>query len=110
MKFLVMLPTCSSLYSGRFVLLPRALNDMIEEEENLNTKGKTERDLKLFRGFLETKENMNIREVENIPAPELNEYLSEFIFCIRRKDGKEYEPCSIRGILASIQRYLMGKN
>ena len=39
------------------------------------------------------------RSIEESPAVELNNYLSKFIFATRTKNGEEYEPSSLRGIL-----------
>ena len=36
--------------------------------------------------------------------------LSKFIFGVRKKNGSEYEPTSLRGFLSSIQRYLNKQN
>ena len=40
----------------------------------------------------------------------LNDLLSRFIFGIRKKDGSEYEPTSLRAFLSSIQKYLSKQN
>ena len=42
-------------------------------------------------------------------AVELNLYLSEFIIKVRTKN-KDYEPNSLRGMIASIERHLKRKN
>ena len=47
-----------------------------------------------------------LRKVEEIPALELNEYICEFIISVRTKDGKDYEPSSLRSLLASFERHL----
>ena len=91
----------------RFNLLPKSLEEMINDEENENTKGKTPRDLGLFKEFLSIKgEQLNVEDISRI---QLN-YLAGFIFRVKRRDGNEYEPSSIRGIIASIQRYINSKN
>ena len=43
------------------------------------------------------------RKIEDIPAPELNEYISEFIISIRTKDGSEYEAPSLRSLTANFE-------
>lgn len=73
-------------------------------ERNQNTANKTRRDLHIVRKFISSKGDN--RDIETIPSVELNMYLSELVVVIRRKDGKDFEPSSIRGILASIERYL----
>ena len=36
----------------------------------------------------------------------MNDYLSKFIFGVRKIGGSDYRPTSLRGFLSSIQRYL----
>jgi len=45
-----------------------------------------------------------------IPHVELNELLSKFILSVRTKEGKEYEPSSLRGMVASFERHLKRKS
>ena len=47
-----------------------------------------------------------LRKVEEIPALELNGYMCEFIISVRTKDGKDYEPSSLRSLLGSFERHL----
>ena len=49
-------------------------------------------------------------EIAEIPPVELNELLSEFILNVRTKDGQEYEPSSLRGMVASFERHLKRKS
>ena len=49
------------------------------------------------------------RKIEDIPAAELNEYISEFIISIRTKDGNEYKPTSVRSSMASFEWQLKKK-
>ena len=60
---------------------------------------KTEPDVKLLQTLLGTRNEL--RKVEEIPALELNEYICEFIISVRTKDRKDYEPSSLRSLLAS---------
>ena len=41
-----------------------------------------------------------------MPPPELDAYLSRFLLSVRKKSGNEYEPTTLRGIIASVERYL----
>ena len=75
--------------------------------ENKNTTQKTERDVRLLERFLKTKDED--RKIEDIPAAELNEFISEFIISVRTKDGNEYEPTSLRSLMASFERHLKKK-
>ena len=46
------------------------------------------------------------RKIEDIPAAELNEFISEFVISVRTKDGNKYEPTSLRSLMASFERHL----
>ena len=51
------------------------------------------------------------RHIEEIAPKELNAYIAEFIITVRKKDGNEdYEPSSLRSLMASFERYLKKKN
>ena len=65
-------------------------------------------DVKLLQLFLVSKNEEN--NFEDIPIEELNEYLSDFIISITTKDRKEYEPSSLRSLLASFERHISRKN
>ena len=41
-----------------------------------------------------------------ITPEDLVRYLAEFICSVIRKDGREYEPSSLRSLLASVERHL----
>ena len=92
---------------GRFVACD-SIDTFIELHENKNTRQKTVRDIKLLETFLQTKDEN--RKPEEIPARELNQYLCEFFIAVRTKDGNEYEPSSLRSLLASFERYLKKEN
>jgi len=62
---------------GRFVSAC-SVEEFILELENKNTAQKTERDIRLLERFLKTKDED--RKGEDIPAAELNEFISEFIY------------------------------
>ena len=46
------------------------------------------------------------RQVEEDPPQELDNYLSRFLLSLRKKNGDEYEPSTLRGFIASSERYL----
>ena len=93
-------------HSGRFAEVSESdVEKFIEGEENANTKKKTFYDLKLVKKFL-AEERLEIRDIEKIPPTELDSYLSQFVLAARKKTGKYYEPSSLRGILASVERHL----
>ena len=87
----------------RFALLEGTIDDFIDEQENKNTKAKTDRDVTLLKTFLQRKEEL--RNVEEIPPAQLNELQSEFVLTVRTKDGNNYKPTSLRGMIASFERY-----
>ena len=69
---------------------------------------KTTSDMNLFRTYLvQTGEKT---EIKNLSAESLNEKFSTFLLSIRKKDGSEYEPTTLRGFLCSLDRYLRQKN
>ena len=49
------------------------------------------------------------RNIEDIPAVELNEYICQFIISVCTKDGNEYKPTSLRSLVASFERRLKKK-
>ena len=82
----------------------REVEDFIDNEECSNTRKKTKSDMTLLSSFM-AKEKKN-RQVEEIPPQELDNYLSRFLLSVRKKKGNEYEPSTLRGFIASIERYL----
>ena len=52
------------------------------------------------------KEHHEIREIEKIPPTELDSYLSQFFLAARTKTSKDYEPSSLSGVRASVERHL----
>lgn len=77
----------------------------IEEGVNINTKTKTNQDVRLFEHFL----NCSVAEDQPIlqsPSNELCEHLSNIIFAVRKRDDSGYEPISLFSYFQSIQRCL----
>jgi len=64
--------------------------------------------MRTFTQFLKSK-NEN-REIYKIPVNELNNLLAQFFNCVRKSDGEENEPCSLRGMLCSFDRVLPRHN
>ena len=90
--------------ASRFADLNVSVDEFIEQQENENTKRKTEQNLSLLNQFLSSKNEK--RSIEDIPSAELNLYLSEFIIKVRTKQNKDYEPNSLRGMITSFERHL----
>lgn len=80
------------------------IQKFIESNDNKNTSKKTLYDVKLVQHHLK-KKNEN-REIQEIPSEELDSLLADFLINARKKDGKEYEPSSLRGIISSLDRKL----
>ena len=49
------------------------------------------------------------RQIENIPASELDLLLSKFFISVRKQDSSEYEPATLSCFQRSFQRHLHGK-
>ena len=75
-----------------------------EENENENTKRKTFYDTKVFLDFLEVEGEQ--RKIEEIPPNVLKNLAAKFVLSVRKKNGEEYEPSSLRAFLQSIDRHL----
>ena len=67
-------------------------------------KKKTLYDLKLFKAFLTSEDER--RELQEIPAAELQQFAVKFVLGVKNKNGEEYEPSSLRGFLQSVDRFL----
>jgi hypothetical protein len=50
------------------------------------------------------------RDICQIPDNELNTIICKLIINVRQRDGSEYEPIIVKGIVASIDRYLRPNN
>ena len=88
---------------SRFAQTP-SISELIEQQENKNTRRQTLQDVGLLQEFLSSRNEL--RKVEDISVEQLNEYLSEFIISVRKKeDNGEYEPSSLRSMFASFERY-----
>ena len=88
----------------RFEHLEKSIDDYIIEQQNKNKRAKTTRDVKLLIEFLREKHEQ--RNPEDTEAKDLNEYLCKFILCVKRKDGNDFEPSSLRGLFSSFNRHL----
>ena len=83
------------------------LAEFIEEQSNKNTLSKTNRDVSLLKEFLRAKEVD--KEIEDLEAKELDAVLCAFIVEVKKKDGGEYEPTTLRSFISSCDRYLRKK-
>ena len=78
--------------------------NLLTTKRTVTRKKKTKNDMALLSSFM-VKEKEN-RQVKEIPPQELDNYLSRFLFSVRKKNGDEYEPSTLRGFIASIEHYL----
>lgn len=86
------------------------INELLKEAENKNTKKKTESDLRLIRVFIsETCPDLKETELEYIEDATLSDILCKFFTVAKKQDGGEYEPATIRGIMASVERHILAK-
>ncbi|XP_028413918.1 uncharacterized protein LOC114536765 [Dendronephthya gigantea] len=92
--------------SSRFVAVN--VDCFIEEKKNDNTKRKTESDLRLFRQYLKQVHDTE-EDLETIEPERLDAYMAEFFVAVRKPNGRQYEPLSLRSFFASFCRYLKGK-
>ncbi|CAE1157450.1 unnamed protein product [Acanthosepion pharaonis] len=76
--------------------------------ENKHTQRKTDTDMRTLSSYLKSLNES--RSPEMIPPVELDNYLSSFFMVVRKADGSEYEPKTLRAIMASIERYLRCRN
>ena len=86
------------------VLEENEVKAFVDINKAVNTVRKTRSDIRIWCKWCNTVgEN---RELEVIPSFELNKLLCSFLMTIRKKNGDEYEPCSLTSLLRSIDRQL----
>ena len=73
-----------------FTVTDKDIDSFSEEQENENTKRKTFYDINVFLEFLHSENEA--RNMYEIPP-------KEFVLSVRKRNGEEYEPCSIRAFL-----------
>ena len=94
--------------SSRFVSVGCSLDEFVKHQENKKTFSKTQRDVSLFKTFLVSRNEL--REIENIDAKDLDVLIANFLLQVRKKDGEQYEPASLRSFVSSFDRYLRKKD
>lgn len=80
----------------------------LKEQENENTRKKTETDVRLFKTFCISQNEH--RNLEDMLPNELDILFGNFLVSVRKQNGNEYEPSTIRGFMSSLDRYLKSKN
>ena len=76
----------------------------IEQQRPENTTKKTKYDINIWQRFCSSTNER--REINEIPANELNLLLCRFFITICKKDGSVYEPSTLTSFQRSIQRQL----
>ena len=82
--------------------------EYIDSGRNLNTKRKTDQCIGLFKRYLS--QQFVLLPPEEQDHDDLNKYLCRFLIQLKKEDGTEYEPVTIRNIVGSICRYLKDKH
>lgn len=83
------------------------VNQFIKNQQNKETEKKTKKDIGLVEQFIKS-ETGGDGNILNIPPQELNQLLAKFIVSVRKADGTDYEPSTLRGFVSSIDRHLKG--
>ena len=84
------------------------VKEFAEKRENENTKKRTFYDIKVFKEYFDACDEK--REIGDITPVELQEIIKKFVLAVRKKNGEEYEPSSLRAFIQSIDRHLRKNN
>ena len=99
----------SATMASHFV---EADEEFIEElrnpSENKNTKRSTDYWTNIFQQWAKTRGKNE--QLESYEVPELNEALAQFFAELRKENGNDYEPDSLKVIQAALDRHLRSKN
>ena len=94
---------------NRFELLSEAdLESLSSKSESINTKRSTSTWLNVYRAWAEVRYKK--ADFENYPPRELDTILCQFYGEVRKRNGEEYEPDSLRVMQSGLHRYLKDKN
>ena len=85
--------------------LKKNLTSFIQDQENQNTRKKTDSCVKRFKSWLLTQKNIIIDPVE-IPPGELDTLIGEWLLSLKKATGGDYEPDSLTSFHRGIARYL----
>ena len=73
----------------------------------MKIQNKTEQDVSLIKSFIASEKQTNEPvEIEKLSPEVLDSYLRKFLLVLRKKDGDEFEPTTLRVFLSSVERYL----
>ena len=79
-----------------------------KENENKNTLRKTLGHVRLVQTYLVSQNE--VRDLHNIPPNELSPLLAKFIVSVKQKNGQEFQPSYMRGIIGSVERHMRRHN
>jgi hypothetical protein len=77
---------------------------LLQDQQNKRTKTKTEGHMRLLYDFLQSRDED--RKPEDMPTNELNKFLCLFFLSVRKENGEDYEPSSLKGMQSSFERHL----
>lgn len=77
---------------------------LLDEQKNKRTKLKTEGHIRLLKDFLSTRGEVRLPEA--IPPNDMNKLLALFFLSVKKTDGTDYEPGSLKGMQGSFERHL----
>ena len=80
------------------------ITNFISNQENVNTKQKTNYDMRLFKQFC-TEQGV-FQEPEELSASDLDRLFGNFIAIVKKPDQTEYEPSTVKGFMSSLERRL----
>ena len=114
-EFLVLVQVCCPFSGCKMAEIQRFyranseyIESLINASENKNTKDSTRNWLKQFEKWaVERKKQVNL---EKYAAEELNSTLSEFFAELRKANGDDCEPDSLRVMFSAIDRHLKSKS
>ena len=93
----------------RFIEADDELIELLKcESENKNTKRSTGYWKRIFEKWAKTRGKEE--QLESYDIPELNEALSQFYAELRKENGQDYEPDSLKVMQAALDRHLRSKN
>ena len=84
---------------------PVNVQAFIEAQKKTSTINATKQHINIVNRYLLDEHN-EMREIQDINAEELDNYLSQFFVVLKKQNGTDYEPASIDCFKASIERTL----
>ena len=93
----------------RFIEADEELIELLKtESENKNTKRSTDYWKGIFEKWAKTRGKEE--KLESYDIPELNDALSQFYAELRKENGQDYEPDSLKVMQAALDRHLRSQN